>query len=87
MNDQVTEFEVEVNKLFFATGRNADIKDLNLEAIKIRLNNAGSIVVNEFDQTSCDSIYAIGDVSIHQKLTPIAIMAGRKLSGIYWNYI
>ncbi len=50
------------NKVLVAVGRSPLSADLGLEALGIELNR-GFIKVNEHMQTSCDTVYAIGDVN------------------------
>jgi pyruvate/2-oxoglutarate dehydrogenase complex dihydrolipoamide dehydrogenase (E3) component len=52
-----------------------------LEAIGLKTEENGKFIVNEFEQTTIDHIYAIGDV-IHGmlELTPVAIKTGRLLA-------
>jgi len=49
-------------KIIVATGRKANSSNMGLEDIGVTLNQNGSIKVNEFLQTSIDTIYAAGDV-------------------------
>lgn len=49
-------------KIIVATGRKANSSNMGLEDIGVTLNQNGSIKVNEFLQTSIDTIYAVGDV-------------------------
>eukprot|EP01129_Flabellula_baltica_P000361 TRINITY_DN10386_c0_g1_i1.p1 TRINITY_DN10386_c0_g1~~TRINITY_DN10386_c0_g1_i1.p1 ORF type:complete len:516 (-),score=113.99 TRINITY_DN10386_c0_g1_i1:146-1693(-) len=66
--------------VLFATGRSPETKKLNVENIGIDLDKSGKIIVNELDQTSVDSVYAIGDVvSGSIELTPVAIESGKLL--------
>ncbi|EAU34255.1 glutathione reductase [Aspergillus terreus NIH2624] len=71
--------EMEVNELLWAIGRAPEVKDLNLGVTGIQLNKTGHIVVDEYQNTSVDGIYALGDVTGHAELTPVAIAAGRQL--------
>jgi len=41
---------------------------------------SGKVIVDEFSQTSVDSIYAIGDATDRMNLTPVALMEGVALS-------
>ena len=45
-----------------SVGRTPNTEGLNLDAVKIQTNSSGQIVVNNNLQTSCENIYAIGDV-------------------------
>ncbi len=67
---------IETDCVFYATGRRPRIANLGLDKIGVALDNAGSIEVNEFFQTSVPSIYAIGDVIGGAELTPVALAQG-----------
>jgi thioredoxin reductase (NADPH) len=54
--------EEEFDTVFFATGRVPDTKLLNLDALGVKLDKSGKIIVNEYERTSVSNIYAIGDV-------------------------
>ncbi|KAJ8331059.1 Glutathione reductase [Batrachochytrium dendrobatidis] len=68
--------------LIWAVGRNANVESLNLATSipQIKLNDKGFIVVDEFQNTDAEGVYALGDVCGKEMLTPVAIAAGRKLS-------
>ena len=59
-----------------ATGRIPKVSKLGLEKHLIKLGLRGEILVNDYNQTNIDSIYAIGDVTDKITLTPIAIAEG-----------
>ncbi|NKJ41834.1 MULTISPECIES: glutathione-disulfide reductase [unclassified Novosphingobium] len=59
-----------------ATGRRPKTDGLGLENAGIALGAHGEIVVDEGAQTSCPSIFAVGDVTNRVQLTPIAIREG-----------
>lgn len=64
-----------------ATGRHAVTKSLNLEAVGVETDAKGKIVVDKYERTSVENIYAIGDVASGiLELTPVAIQAGRLLA-------
>ena len=65
--------------LIWAIGRVPNIKGLNLEVANIKTDKAGSVTVDEWQNTSQSNVYALGDVVGHHQLTPVAVMAGRKL--------
>ena len=72
--------EMETNELLWAIGRGAETRNLNLEAIPdLKLDKTGHIVVDTYQNTSIDGIYALGDVTGQAELTPVAIAAGRML--------
>ena len=59
-----------------ATGRRPNTTALGLGSAGIALGQGGEIPVDNFSKTSCDSIYAVGDVTDRVQLTPIAIREG-----------
>ena len=71
--------EMETNELLWAIGRSAEVRDLGLENIKLKRNDSGHIVVDKYQNTSIDKVYALGDVTGQAELTPVAIAAGRQL--------
>ena len=60
-----------------ATGRRPNVAGLGLEALGVRLGRRGEVVVDAWSQTSAPSIYAVGDVTDRQALTPVAIREGQ----------
>lgn len=71
--------------LIWAIGRQPNTKDLNLEVTDVELNAGGYIKVDKYQNTTAKNIYAIGDVTGHIELTPVAIAAGRRLSERLFN--
>ena len=70
----------EVNELLWAIGRAPEIKKLDPAKIGVKQGPKGHIVVDEYQNTNIDGIYALGDVTGQAELTPVAIAAGRALS-------
>ncbi len=68
------------DKVMGATGRIPNIKTLGLNEVGIKTGKQGNIMVNKFNQTNIESIYAIGDVTDRINLTPIAIAEGHAFS-------
>jgi glutathione reductase (NADPH) len=66
--------------VIMATSRVPNTKGLNLEQANVNLNERGYIQVDEKQNTSCPSVFALGDVCGNVELTPMAIAAGRKLA-------
>lgn len=60
-----------------ATGRVPNSKGLGLEELGVELEKNGAIKVDEYNQTSVASIYAVGDVTDRVQLTPVAIREGQ----------
>jgi glutathione reductase (NADPH) len=67
-------------KLIWAVGREPNIDAVGLEAQGVKLTEQGHIQADEWEQTTADRVYAIGDVTGKLELTPVAIAAGRELS-------
>ena len=72
--------ESEFNELLWAIGRAPEIKKLDPAKIGVKQGPKGHIVVDEYQNTNIDGIYALGDVTGQAELTPVAIAAGRALS-------
>lgn len=67
--------------VLMASGRTANLKDLNLEALEIKTTAEGTIQVNENFETSCSGVFALGDcASTPYQLTPVATAEGMALS-------
>lgn len=65
------------DQVLVATGRRPKTDGLGLENAGIVLGEKGEIVVDDHAQTSCPSIYAVGDVTDRVQLTPVAIREGQ----------
>ena len=72
--------EMEVNELLWAIGRAPEIEKLDPAKVGVKRTKRGHIEVDEYQNTSVEGIYAIGDVTGQAELTPVAIAAGRALS-------
>jgi glutathione reductase (NADPH) len=66
--------------LLWAVGRLPATRGLGLETAGVALDERGFIPTDEFQATNVPSIYAIGDVTGREALTPVAIAAGRRLA-------
>lgn len=67
----------EVDAVMIATGRRPKTDGLGLETAGIELGPKGEIPVDEYNRTTCESIYAVGDVTDRVQLTPVAIREGQ----------
>lgn len=65
------------DQVLVATGRRPKTDGLGLETAGVKLGDNGEILVDERAQTSCSSIYAVGDVTDRVQLTPVAIREGQ----------
>ncbi|KAI7899096.1 glutathione-disulfide reductase [Cokeromyces recurvatus] len=72
--------QLEVDCVLWAVGRAASTDGLNLDAVGVKLNEKKQIIVDEYQNTTAENIYALGDVIGKAELTPVAIAASRKLS-------
>lgn len=71
--------EMITNELLWAIGRGPETRGLGLDNLDVKLNDKGHIVVDKYQNTSVEGVYALGDVTGQAELTPVAIAAGRKL--------
>ncbi|MCF8059778.1 MAG: glutathione-disulfide reductase [Bacteriovoracaceae bacterium] len=76
---------LEVDQVIMATGREPYTEGLGLEAANIQVDEAGAVKVNEFSQTTCPSIYAVGDVTNRMNLTPVALQEGMLVAENLYN--
>lgn len=67
--------EEEFDTVLLAIGRNASTDVLNLDEVGVNIDkNTGKIIVDEYEKTSIDNIYSIGDCALNRpELTPPAI--------------
>ncbi len=71
-NGEILETELPV----FAIGREPNTEALGLEDLGVELGSRGGIVVDENYTSSVPSIHAVGDVTDHIQLTPVALAEG-----------
>ncbi|VTU13653.1 Glutathione amide reductase [Variovorax sp. SRS16] len=64
---------VEVDTVLYATGRVPNTQGLGLEAAGVTLDAKGRVAVDAHYRSSVPSVYAVGDVSTRQQLTPVAL--------------
>ena len=77
---------IEVDLVMFATGRVPNTYGLGLETAGVELDDIGAIKVDEDNQSTCPSIYAVGDVTNRVQLTPVAIREGQAFADtVYGN--
>jgi len=73
------------DKILYATGRSPNTEGLGLEKAGVDLGKAGEILVDENFKTSCDSIYAVGDVINRVQLTPVALKEGNYVATLLFG--
>ncbi|KAI8107190.1 hypothetical protein M9434_001834 [Picochlorum sp. BPE23] len=70
---------LEADQIMLATGRRPNVANLGLENAGVELAENGAIKVDEYSRTTCDSIWAVGDVTGRMALTPVALMEAMAL--------
>lgn len=78
-----TEMNMEFESVIFATGRAP--KDIDFKLANVDTDKSGYVVVDEFQNTTAEGVYSVGDVQGKAFLTPVAIAAGRRLSERLFN--
>ena len=73
-------FEIEADTLLIATGRQPNSDHLDAEAGGLELDDHGHIVVDQFQRTNVDGVWAFGDVANHYQLKHMANAEGRVLA-------
>jgi glutathione reductase (NADPH) len=69
-----------VGHVLYATGRKPNVEGLGLEELGVTKTAKGFVEVDEFYQTKCPSIYAVGDIIEGPELTPVALAEGMVLA-------
>jgi len=77
--------EMEADAVMYATGRSPNTANLGLEEVGVTLGKGGAVVVDQWNRSSVDSIYAIGDVTDRVNLTPVAIKEGMAFAATVFN--
>ncbi len=67
---------LEVECVMFATGRTANTAGMGLEKVGVKLGARGEVAVDDQSRSSVANIYAVGDVTDRENLTPVAIREG-----------
>ncbi len=79
--EPLTDFDT----IIWAVGQAPNSADLRLEAAGVEVAPNRLIKVDSFQNTNVAGIYAIGDVTGREPLTPVAIAAGRRLARRLFN--
>lgn len=74
-----------VDCLIWAIGREPSTDNINLQATEVETDGRGYIKIDEFQNTSAEGVYAVGDNVGKVELTPVAVKAGRQLSERLFN--
>jgi len=68
------------DRLLYSAGRQGNTDNLGLETIDVEVDKRGLIPVNQHFQTSCPTVYAVGDVIGHPALASVSMDQGRVAS-------
>jgi len=68
------------DELLWGIGRGPNTRHIGLETAGVALGEWGHVTVDRLQNSSAAGVYAIGDVTGHAELTPVAIAAGRRLA-------
>src|SRR5258708_15489430 len=77
--------EISADLVMYATGRGPNTPGLGLDAVGVKTDDKGAVLVDEWSRTSVPNIYAIGDVTDRLNLTPVAIAEGRAIAETLYN--
>ena len=68
---------IDADVIMMAVGRRPAVEGLGLEKAGVALTAGGAIAVDEYSRTSVENIWAVGDVTDREALTPVAIREGQ----------
>ena len=68
---------IEADAVMFAIGRQPNTEGLGLDKAKVEVDDLGAVVVDADNKSTCESVYAVGDVTNRVQLTPVAIREGQ----------
>ena len=68
---------IPADMLLFAIGRKPKTDGLGLESAGVELDSHGAVKVDEDSRSTCESVFAVGDVTNRVQLTPVAIREGQ----------
>jgi glutathione reductase (NADPH) len=69
-----------VDTIVWAIGRSPNTDTLQAANAGVHHDASGFIPVDDYQQTNVDTVFALGDVTGRDALTPVAIAAGRRLA-------
>jgi mercuric reductase len=70
------EREFRADQILFALGRTANTNGMDLENVGVDMEENGTIIIDEYQQTSNPSIFAAGDVTTNPELVYVAAAGG-----------
>jgi NAD(P) transhydrogenase len=69
--------QIKTDIVLWANGRSGNTENLGLENIGVEPTKRGHLKVNEYFQTTCENVYAVGDIIGFPSLASAAYMQGR----------
>ncbi|MET0286672.1 MAG: glutathione-disulfide reductase [Polyangiales bacterium] len=76
---------LEADHILYAVGRAPNTDGLGLRELGVQLGTLNAIEVDAWSKTNVDGIYAVGDVTNRQMLTPVAIAEARAFAETEFN--
>lgn len=80
-----TEEAIKAEHLLWAIGRQPNTDAMQLQHAGVAIDSSGFVEIDQYQNTSAQGIYAVGDVTAKPALTPVAIAAGRCLADRLFN--
>ncbi len=77
--------EIIADCVMYATGRAPNTSGIGLKEAGVKLNAKGAVQVDEWNRSSVENIFAVGDVTDRVNLTPVAINEGRVFAETFFN--
>ena len=77
---------IPADAVLVAAGRVPNTKGLGLEQAGVELDEHGAVKVDERNQSSVPSIFAVGDVTNRIQLTPVAIREGHAFADSFYGH-
>jgi glutathione reductase (NADPH) len=77
--------ELIVDQVMYATGRLPNTNGLGLEDAGVKMTDGGAVIVDEWNRSSVENIFAVGDVTDRVNLTPVALNEGRVFAETFFN--
>jgi len=77
--------ELQTDLVMYATGRLPSTKGLGLGEAGVELNEKGAVIADEWNRSTAENIFAVGDVTDRVNLTPVAIAEGRAFAETNFN--
>jgi glutathione reductase (NADPH) len=66
--------------MIWAVGRGPVTDNLGIDKAGVKVDPQGYIRTDKYQVTNIENLYAIGDITGHAQLTPVAIAAGRRMA-------